>query len=47
MLTLIIFNTLGVWVLVCSIFFFLMDTVVKGNHIVTADVTAIALCWHM
>ena len=43
MLTLIIiFNTLGVWVLVCPAIF--MDTMVNGNHNVMVDV-AIALCW--
>ena len=36
MLTLIIFNTWGVWVLVCPIV--LMETVVNGDHIVMADI---------
>ena len=41
--TLIIFNTLGVWVLVCPAIF--MNTVVNGNIMVMADVVAITLCW--
>ena len=44
-LTLILFNNLGVWVLVCPAIF--MDSVVNGNLIVMADVVAIALCWQM
>ena len=45
MLILINFNTLGVWVLLCPAIF--MDTVVNGDHIVMADVVAIALHWWM
>ena len=45
MLTLINFSTLGVWVLVCPAI--CMDTVVNGNHIVMADVVALALWWQM
>ena len=45
MFTLINFNTLDVWVLVCHTIF--MDTAVNSNHIVMADIVTIALCWQM
>ena len=43
-LTLVTFNTLGVWVLVRPAIF--MNTVVNGSHVM-ADVAATALCWQM